>query len=876
MDRITAEDFGSKAHHLARLTALGVDVPPAVCVHRQAFVDVVGGDDAAGIAAALAALDAVGVDDEVALAAACGAASDAIIGIVARLTPDPTLRAALTSAAAMLGGRLIVRSSAIGEDGAHASFAGQLDSFADIDSADGDAVVDAVVRVWASAASARSLHYQRRRGERLRGVAVILQRYVAAHASGVLFTCSPHDAAQVWGEYCFGPGEALVGGKVTPGAFSAPRARRAERHLPIARHGRPDENETEDNRRDLDDDALRALVGCGHDIEAAFGAPQDIEWCLDHDGRLWIVQARPITTTTTTTTTTTVATTSPPRALRRLQRFSNANVNENFPEPLSPLLYSIVQKGYRAYFRALGEHMGLDEERLRAAEPALSAIVGAHGGRLYYNLSSLHGCLQVAPFGDWLTSSFNLFVGVDGGVAESAAFRARKSVVVEAAAAARFVGRATLALSRAGERLPGFEADVDAFARDAHPTLVPHLGDDALLALLRRFLWIRTERWTPAAMGDVSALMGYGLLRSFIRARHPDAPETLPQELLKGLADVVSGVPTQRLWELAVAKRRGDADYATQLAFFLETWGFRRSGELSLTAPTFQEDPAPVLALIDQYASELAGDDDALGPAARTAGHARAREQATDALLGQTPLPLRPVLRGLVALAKHGIGLRERARLKQALLYTRLGPVVRELGHRLARDGVIHRADDVFMFTVDELIDQLSGSAMFGAFAADHCAERRRRHERLVAMQPDETFTLPQGHYLAATARTPAATTTPRSSSSSTLVGAPAAGGRARGPAAVLADVAEAARMRRGDVLVTRQTDPGWGPVLFLAKALVIERGGMLSHGAIIAREFGVPCVVGLAGASRLIEHGMIVDVDGDAGTVRLEPGSAS
>jgi pyruvate,water dikinase len=106
------------------------------------------------------------------------------------------------------------------------------------------------------------------------------------------------------------------------------------------------------------------------------------------------------------------------------------------------------------------------------------------------------------------------------------------------------------------------------------------------------------------------------------------------------------------------------------------------------------------------------------------------------------------------------------------------------------------------------------------------------------------------------------------------LCGTSACGGHVSAPAAVLADVSEAHRLRRGDVLVTKQTDPGWGPVFCLVSGLVIERGGMLSHGAILAREFGLPCVVGIQDATRRIRHGARVTVDGDQGTCEVEGAS--
>ena len=155
----------------------------------------------------------------------------------------------------------------------------------------------------------------------------------------------------------------------------------------------------------------------GHSLVArpcdrgSFDRPQDIEWTIDADGRLWIVQARPITT---------AAERRPgPLRERRLSgaelhvQWSNANVNENFPEPISPLLYSIASAGYYHYFRNLGLSFGISRRRLAAMEQPLRQIIGVHGARMYYNLTNIHAVLRTAPFGERLAASFNQFVGAD-------------------------------------------------------------------------------------------------------------------------------------------------------------------------------------------------------------------------------------------------------------------------------------------------------------------------------------------------------------------------------------------------------------------------------------------------------------------------------
>ena len=206
--------------------------------------------------------------------------------------------------------------------------------------------------------------------------------------------------------------------------------------------------------------------------------------------------------------------------------------------------------------------------------------------------------------------------------------------------------------------------------------------------------------------------------------------------------------------------------------------------------------------------------------------------------------------------------------MKQALLYSRCRRIALAIGECLAVRGILYSREDVFFLTVAEIDELLSGAAMFPRDVRSIIRVRRRAHERLAATTPPDAFTLGEGEYLddgfAAPMDTPAA-------NGAMLTGTSACGGRVTGRATVLRDVTEAWRLARGDVLVTRQTDPGWGPVFFLVAGLVIERGGMLSHGAIIAREFGIPCVVGVRDAMGAIPDGASVTVDGDAGRVYVD-----
>jgi pyruvate,water dikinase len=237
-------------------------------------------------------------------------------------------------------------------------------------------------------------------------------------------------------------------------------------------------------------------------------------------------------------------------------------------------------------------------------------------------------------------------------------------------------------------------------------------------------------------------------------------------------------------------------------------------------------------------------------------------------LLRHLPLPTRArCFRLLLAATQGAIRLRERARMKQALLYTRLRHVALALGERWVEQQALQARDDVFYLTIDEAIALAQGDAALAPELRATIASRRADFLACEAMSPPDQFSLAAGD---AWAQDSASAPDGAQKPGATLKGIGACGGSVFGPAAVVLDVTQADTLSVGTILVTRQTDPGWAAVFFLVKGLVVERGGMLSHGAIIAREYGIPAVVGVRGATQLIRNGNRLHVDGDAGLVEL------
>ncbi|AHF00335.1 PEP/pyruvate-binding domain-containing protein [Thioalkalivibrio paradoxus] len=847
-DASDAAIYGAKAANLAHLLAAGVPTLPGLVLG----VDVLRRQlERLGLAAAADAVFArLGRAD----AEATRSEARRIREMLMNAALEPELTAAL-QAALDPGATYAVRSSALGEDGREASFAGQFDTV--LHCRTGDEVADAVRHVWGSLFGERVLQYARHRGRAPQGMAVLIQLQAHATVSGVLFTRDPRqpETDRVLVEYCAGLGEGLVSGQLTPARLTVHR-----------RDGRAVRERPHDRDLPWDPGApahRRTLLALADQIETLFEGPQDIEWSVDKAGDLYLLQARPITARVPE---------------RPSVAWTNANIAENFPDPVCPLLRSFVAHGYAAYFRGLGRAFGISPRRLEAMNEPLEQLVGCHGGRLYYHLTNIHTVLHLAPGGPWLARFFNQFTGARGFPAPARVPQSRTEALLERLNVALRVCWRYLWV---GRDLRRFERLVDAHAARSTPEDLRGKTAPELAALLREFRSIRLDCWTPSALSDTAAMVSYGALRSLLlRASGID-----PGDLLKGLPGLASATPVERLWDLSRAVRQDPellrqvleappeallerveagefAAFRASLRHYLDTWGFRYSGELTLTRPTPREDPLPVLRLLRSYAA-LEGE----GPADVSRRQALARKQATRSARGRLRGLRRLAFRPVLAAAQASIRLRERARMKQALLYTRLRLVALALGEQLAAGGSLDRRDDVLLLELEEAIAIAESRMAADADLKDRIEARRNELEACQGWSPPDSFVLPAGEEWRARAGYATAET---GTGDAPLTGTGACGGRVCGTAAVVLDVSGIDRILPDQILVTRQTDPGWAAVFFMIRGLVIERGGLLSHGAIIAREYGIPAVIGVPDATRRIADGQRLCVDGDHG--RVEP----
>jgi pyruvate,water dikinase len=840
---------GGKAVNLAELLRAGFAVPDGFCVDTPAYAQ----------AAADARLDAILATPAPDLA---GRARQALLAVT---VPDD-IAAAITSAYAALGERVpvAVRSSATAEDLPGASFAGQQDTYLNVVGA--DAVLDAVRRCWASLWTDRAVAYRADAGidHATTQLAVVVQRMVDAQVAGVLFTADPISGRRTSSVIDAAPGlgDAVVSGAVDPDHWVVDDA---------AGGGRPGNSRQGDTFRTrpehgmcLDDGQVRALVDLGRKVEAHFGAPQDIEFAVDGAGKLWLTQSRAITTLYPV----------PPSRRPGLRVHLNATLAQGLTRPITPMGLSA--------FRVVGATMAEVALR-RSVDPMVGpAVFGVAGGRGFADIT----VAVRNPIGRRLVPRiFDVMearsaVVIRALLADEPALGSTGTVwsfvrpvlrvliryrippllvlsLARPAAARKHVARIGDRLrARVAEPVPG-----DGHARFAH-----------VVRSLREIFPIMPTTVPVAAAG----FLALGLAR---RAAGSDLDAQSVHDVLRGLAHNVTTDMDLELWAVAMrldaesaeALRASPADLALgyragtlpavlqrELAAFLAEHGHRTAAEIDLGMPRWSDDPTQVLGSLANY-RRLAGADPAEHPDVRFSRGAAAAEAAVAEVVARVRR------RSRIRAAATGFGLR-RTRQLAGMRETHKDYLIRVLAHaraqlaiigaELAERGLLAEAADVFFLELRDVATALDGVDQRGVVAA-----RRAEYDRELRRRHIPRVLLSDGTEPEALAAPPP---------DGALIGTPASAGTVSGRARVVLDPAEAT-LEPGEILVAPSTDPGWTPLFLTAGGLVMEMGGANSHGAVVAREYGIPAVVGVPDATVRLHTGQTVTVDGASGTVTVD-----
>ncbi|MFC9674954.1 rifamycin-inactivating phosphotransferase [Streptomyces sp. NPDC056949] len=845
---------GGKGAHLGGLSRIeGIRVPGGFCVTTDAFRRIIA--EAPLIDDRLDRLSRLNPDDREAIRTL----SAEIRRTIEEIAIPGDLAAAITRALSLLGDQAAyaVRSSATAEDLPTASFAGQQDTYLNVMGP--TEILQHVSRCWASLFTERAVTYRQRNGidHRTVHMAVVVQRMVFPHASGILFTADPvtgnRKVATV--DAGFGLGEALVSGLVNPDVFKVRDGEVVEKAIAAkqrAVHALPaggtQEVAIESQRQGqpaLTDAQAVRLVQLGRRIEAHFGRPQDIEWCLVDDG-FQIVQSRPITTLFPI----------PEADDRENHVYVSVGHGQMMTDPMKPLGFSMWQLTAMVPMQEAGGRLFVDVTR-RLASPASRA-----------------GLLEAMGKGDPLIRhALETVLDRDGFVPS----------LPDASPGGRPAGGAPAPIDTDPALVTGLiersQASVADLERDIRTKTGPELFDFLLEAFEEHKRVLSDPLSIQAIMAGMEATWWLNdKLQEWLGEKNAadtltlSAPDNITSEMglaLLDVADVIRPQPEVVAFLQGVdgddfldelAKLAGGTEARDAIEAYLDRYGMRCVGEIDITRPRWRERPGTLVPVILDNVRNFEP-----GAAERRfeQGRLKAQKKEQDVLSRLRALPdgdrKADEVKGMIDRVRTFIGYREYPKYgiisryfvyKQALLA--------EAG-RLVQADVLHEKEDVFYLTFQEFHDVARSHQVNDELIRQRKDAFRSYH----ALTPPRVLTS-DGEALTGAYRrddVPAGA----------LVGVPVSAGTIEGRARVILDMADA-DLEAGDILVTAFTDPSWSPLFVGIAGLVTEVGGLMTHGAVIAREYGLPAVVGVEQATRLIRDGQRIRVHGTDGYVEILP----
>jgi pyruvate,water dikinase len=829
IDRTDVGVVGGKGASLGELSRLeGICVPDGFCVSTEAFRRVLG--TAPAIGALLDRLALLKVEDRDAIQEVAAA----IRGVIEGIAVPEDIREAITRFLARLGEHeaYAVRSSATAEDLPSASFAGQQDTYLNVIGE--PAILQHISRCWASLFTERAVTYRIQHGFDHRKVhmAVVVQKMLFPQAAGILFTADPVTANRKVAaiEAGFGLGEALVSGLVSADGYKV-------------RDGRVIEKVIRQDRQVLTDEQIVRLARLGRRIEEHFGPPQDIEWCLVADD-FHIVQSRPITTLYPI----------PEAGDRGNHVYVSVGHQQMMTDPMKPLGLSLFQTGHMV---AAGGRLFVDITQQLASPAGRDVLLNVLGRSDPLIKDALTTLLER---GDFIASSPDQGPGPGKADRWAASFQAQ--VEDDPAIVADLIARIQASIetlkreirTKSGTDLLDFILEDNQLSRQ-RSTESRSLA--AIMAGMNAAAWINehmmawlgeknaADTLSQSAPNNVTSEMGLALLdvADVIRP-HPEVVAYLQQAKDEGFLE-------------GLLPLEGGPEAHDAIRAYLDKYGMRGVGEIDVTRTRWCEAPTILVPLILSNIKNFAP---GAGSRKFEQGRQEAAKKEQELLERLRPLPdgerKAEETERMIRRLRTFIGYREYPKYGIVNRYFVYKQALLEEAGRLVRAGVLQEPEDIDYLTLQELREVVRTHRLDGQIIS----QRKAEHERHWKLTPPRIFTsdgeIVTGAYKRADLPAGA------------LVGLSVSAGVVEGRARVLSDIT--AELEEGDILVTRFTDPSWTPLFVSIQGLVTEVGGLMTHGAVIAREYGLPAVVGVENATRLIQDGQRIRVHGTDGYVEI------
>lgn len=868
--------LGGKAFNLFILTRNGIPVPRWMCIPAEAFETAV----TPVMSRIRAVMDSADFHSAADLERVHAAAREIILG----LEFPPQAADALRSWLARTGAPMVaVRSSAVGEDSARDSFAGMFDTYLYTPQ---DQIIPRVKECWASAFSPRILSYLKRKGKdpMAARVGVIVQEMIASHVAGVMFQANPHgpitETVIVAG---YGLGEGIVSDLVETDTFHVDtRTGTIRSHIAQKRNQvvfddvRKTGTRTiavppgRENTPALSEDQIRELLRVSERIRTLFDHFQDIEWAFDRTGRLFITQSRAITTI--------------PRGPQSI--FDNSNIVEGYPGITLPLTFSYIRSAYETIFRNIARRLGVPQSQLLAQHTLFQNMVGYIDGRVYYALHNWYRVFNLLPIGRLYAPSFERMAGIKEKAAplSGGGFRLR-----DIPGHLRFFTRLLHSFLTLETLMQTFKRTFQKEHQRFRTLDLSRMTNHQLITEYHALFFRLMHGWEVTLLFDMFAVIFSSLAKALLKrfgledrlfndllCAEEGMESVEPVRALVHMAeivredarlhaclkDLVAGPESDRTIQRFLADTRFPG-FCEALRTYLDRYGDRAIEELKLESTVYRDSPT---ALIRTLLAYVPLDLTSQGMQAHERAIREAAERQLTAVLGRHPVRRR-VFDFVIRHARQAVLYRESSRLDRARAFAIVRQIFTRIGMNLRDEGVLDAPDDIFYLTMEEI-----GTFIFGNSANAQLkwivAERRRQQDEFQRKKPAERLVL-QGTVYANHIPQVFAQAETAAAGSGIIRGTGCCPGIVTAEAMIVRDP-KTAIPSQGKILVAEMTDPGWVFLMIAAKGLIVEKGSLLSHTAIIGRELGIPTIVGVQDAIKSIPDGCRIRMNGQTGEIEL------
>jgi rifampicin phosphotransferase len=755
-------------------------------------------------------------------------------------------------------GPFAVRSSAHNEDNIHASFAGQYHTELNVYIG---SLASAVQKVWQSAAEKRVEAYAQKQNI-VQGfnLSIIVQKLVDVSTAGVAFGANPltGNANEIVINAVPGYGEGLVNGDLVSDQYivgetiSSTIVKKEYKYIQEKDGGLSKIN-IDDNKSTLTESQINAVADLVKKLNHKFHHPQDIEFAFDPQGQLYLLQSRPITT---------------PYGYKKTI-YDNSNIIESYPGLTSPLTYSFIEKMYTSVYRQLSALLGVPDEKIERHKEVYQNMLAHIKGRVYYNLNNWYQALALVP-GYALNASFmEKMMGVkekfDIDVTEKNSKWKEWWLVI----------KAIIHIVRSHNGLPkdriAFKKMFDGIA-DKHLRILQE--KQSLSQLIQNYKEYETtlvKEWNAPQVNDFFAMIYFGMLTKLC-ANH-ELGQTIHNDLLIGSNDIVSRDPADRCIAISKSIKENNEYYhlftnespqiiwqkikdsddaiSSQIKTYMQIWGARSVGELKLETVTYQQDPSLFIHIIKQYVLQGVSSH-------KNVDTHQIRREAEKQIEKLSWLDRR-IFRFVLRKARDLVSNRENLRYERTKGFAITRNYFLQIEDHFVQMGKMQKGE-IFYLTQEEIY-RWAANLREDVPYLSLIQKRKSSYAQWSHISIPErviSYVDPNISYVES-----------RKEKSEGLNGIGCCAGIVRAPVIVLHRPDEIGSLS-GAILVTSSTDPGWITLFPTASGILVERGSLLSHSAIVSREMGIPCVVGISGLLQALQTGMIVEMDGSQGTVKI------